>query len=110
MAANRGQMENTRATEVAGLNNRLDAIGWALLLILTGLVWIAPKALVPEGAWLLGLGLILLGVNVARSLNAIPVQGFGIWLGILALALGAVRSGRFDPGTGASTCQSSQSR
>jgi hypothetical protein len=90
MVAHMGQTENIRATDVVELNNRLDAIGWALLLILTGLVWIAPRALVPEGAWLIGFGLILLGVNVARSLNAIPVQGFGIWLGTLALVLGGL--------------------
>jgi hypothetical protein len=88
MSTQLSQPKNVQATEEPALNKRLDTIGWALLLILTGGVWLSPKGLVPEGTWLIGLGLILLGVNVARSLNAIPINGFTTTLGILALVLG----------------------
>jgi len=90
MSTQLSQLTNARATEESALNKRLETIGWGLLLILTGGVWLAPKGLVPEGTWLIGFGLILLGVNVARSLNAIPINGFTTTLGILALVLGAV--------------------
>jgi len=36
------------------LDRRLNDIGWGLLLMLTGLIWLVPTERVPEGAWLLG--------------------------------------------------------
>ena len=36
------------------LDRRLHDIGWGLLLMLTGMVWLVPAERVPEGAWLLG--------------------------------------------------------
>ena len=79
------------AAEGPALDKRLETAGWALLLISTGVVWMAPKGLVPEGAWLIVFGLILAGVNAARKLNGIPVSGFGIALGVLALGLGGAQ-------------------
>jgi hypothetical protein len=35
---------------------RLDEIAMALVLIMTGGLWLAPKAMFPEGTWLAGLG------------------------------------------------------
>ena len=71
------------------LDKRLDAIGWALFLIMIGGLLLAPKESVPEGAWLIGVGLIILGVNAVRYVNAIKVSGFWIVVGIIALAAGA---------------------
>jgi hypothetical protein len=67
---------------------RLDDVGWALFLILIGAIWLLPADTVPEGTWLVGAGLILLGINAVRSLRGIKVSGFAITLGVLALVAG----------------------
>jgi hypothetical protein len=67
------------------LDRRLHDIGWGLLLMLTGMIWLVPAERVPEGAWLLGVAAILLGVNVVRYVKHIAVSGFSLVLGLAAL-------------------------
>ena len=67
---------------------RLDEIAMALVLIMTGGLWLAPKAMFPEGTWLAGLGLILLGLNAVRRILGIRVSGFDIVVGFIALVAG----------------------
>jgi hypothetical protein len=80
------------------LDRRLHDIGWGLLLMLTGMIWLVPAERVPEGAWLLGVAAILLGVNVVSYVKHITVSGFSLGSG----------SRRFLPpsaGSGARTCR-----
>jgi hypothetical protein len=70
---------------------RFEEIALALALIMTGALWLAPKAMFPEGTWLAGMGLILLGLNAARRIRGIKASGFGIGLGLVALAAGVGR-------------------
>ena len=70
---------------------RLEEIALALVLIMTGALWLAPKAIFPEGAWLAGVGLILLGLNAARGIRGLKTSGFGIIAGLIALAAGVGR-------------------
>ena len=70
---------------------RLDEIAMALVLIMTGGLWLAPKAMFPEGTWLAGLGLILLGLNGVRRIRGLKTSGFGIIVGLIALAAGIGR-------------------
>lgn len=70
------------------LNRRLEAIGWGLFLITIGILWLAPQGVVPEGTWLIAAGAILLGVNLARYLNAITLSGTSLLLGLLAIVFG----------------------
>ena len=70
------------------VTKRLDELAWALFLILIGAIWLLPAGTVPEGTWLVGAGLILLGVNAARALKGIKVSGLAIALGVLALVAG----------------------
>lgn len=70
------------------VSRRLDELAWALFLILVGAIWLLPAGTVPEGTWLVGAGLILLGINAVRSLRGIKMSGFGIVLGVLALVAG----------------------
>ncbi len=65
---------------------RLDEIAMALALIVTGALWLAPKAMFPEGTWLVGVGLILLGLNAARRIRGLKTSGFGIIVGLIASA------------------------
>jgi hypothetical protein len=70
---------------------RLDEVALALALIMTGALWLAPKAMFPDGTWLVGAGLILLGLNAARRLRGIKASGFGIIVGLIAAAGGIGR-------------------
>ena len=81
----------------AQLDRRLNDIGWGLLLMLTGAIWLMPPADVPPGAWLFGVGVILLGVNVARYLKHIAVSGFSVALGVAALVAALSQIWRTDP-------------
>ncbi len=70
------------------LSKRLEAIAWGLFLIMIGGLWFLPDETVPEGTWLLGVGLIMLGLNGVRYLYGIKMSGFTIFLGIIALVIG----------------------
>ena len=78
----------TQNVQKSDLSKRLEAIGWALFLIMMGGIWLVSNEWVPQGAWLIGAGLIMLGLNVARYLSGIKISGFTIVLGLLALILG----------------------
>jgi hypothetical protein len=73
------------------LGKRLEELGLALFLVMTGALWLAPSGVIPEGTWLAGAGIILLGLNAARHFNGLGVQGFGIVAGIAALVGGVGR-------------------
>jgi hypothetical protein len=74
-----------------GLGARLDEIAWALFLIMTGALWLTPGGWAPDGTWLVGLGLILLGWSGARRFSRRPVSASGIAVGITALVAGVGR-------------------
>jgi hypothetical protein len=44
--------------------------------------------LVPQGTWLIGTGLIMLGLNGVRYFNGIKMHGFTLVLGLLTLLAG----------------------
>jgi len=70
------------------IKRNFEAIAWGALFIWWGITVMIPT--LPEGTGALGIGLILIGVNVARSLNGVPVSRFSITLGILALIWGGL--------------------
>lgn len=75
-------------SEKATLNKRLETIFWGLFLIMLGGWAFIPKATIPSGLWSIGVGLLLLGLNVARYFNHIRMSGFTTVLGILAVVGG----------------------
>jgi hypothetical protein len=78
--------ENSQSEDVG---QRLDAIGWGLFLLMLGALWLVPEEWgVPEGAWLIGAGVIILGLILVRYLNGLQVSGFWLFLGALALGTG----------------------
>ncbi len=77
-------------------DRRLHDVTWGLLLLITGIVWLVPREQVPEGAWLIGVAAVLLGVNLVRALAHIRMNGFSLMLGILALAAALTRLWRPD--------------
>ena len=44
----------------------------------------------PSATWVLGVGLILIALNAARVRNGLPISGFTITVGILALVWGGL--------------------
>ncbi len=82
------QAASNQDTQKSALNRRLEAIGWGLFLIMIGAIWLVPDGQVPQGTWLIGAGLIMLGINWVRHHNGIKMSGLTIILGILALFAG----------------------
>jgi hypothetical protein len=82
-------MENT-----ATLNHNLATIGNGALLIWWGIVIMFDPLTIGMGA--IGTGLIMLGVNAARSMNGIPTKGSTTIIGIIALLWGTLDT-IFDP-------------
>jgi hypothetical protein len=70
------------------LDRRYDAIGWGALFVWWGMTELFQ--FLPEGSGAVGIGLILLGVNAARTRNGIPSSSFSTSLGILALVWGGL--------------------
>lgn len=68
------------------LNRRLETIGWGLFLIMIGGFALAKG--VPEGTWLIGAGLIMLGLNAVRLVLGIRAGWFTLILGTIALLAG----------------------
>jgi len=85
------QPENVQANEKAVLNKRLEGIGWGLFLIMLGGFGLVPNEVIPKGLWSIGLGVIMLGLNVTRYLLHIKMSGFTTFLGILALISGVLQ-------------------
>ncbi len=70
------------------LNSQLERIGWAVFIIMLGVLWLYPEGTFHEDTWLIGVGAIFLLLNVIRYLYTIAVSWFTIILGLLALAAG----------------------
>jgi hypothetical protein len=70
------------------LNRNFEAIAWGALFIWWGVTELFTS--LPDGAGAIGIGLILIGINVARLLNGIPASGFSTTVGILALVWGGL--------------------
>lgn len=71
------------------LDRQIERIGWGLFLIMIGGLWLMPA--VPEGTWLAGAGVILIGVNLVRNVSGLPMSTFGLLLGGFALALAVAK-------------------
>jgi len=80
-------MDNVRK-----LNQRFEAIAWGAFFLWWGITELFQS--LPNGIGAVGIGLILLGLNLARSLNGIPTSGLTATLGILALVLGGFELAR----------------
>lgn len=71
--------------EKVALNKRLETVFWGLFLIMLGGQWLLPKDALPNGAWSIGVGLLLLGLNAARYFSHLRMSGFTTVLGILSV-------------------------
>jgi hypothetical protein len=76
-------MEDTRKLTV-----NFEMVAWGALFILWGLTEMFK--FLPNGTGAIGIGLILVGLNMARSLAGRPTSGFTTTIGILALLAGGL--------------------
>ena len=77
-------------TEKSPTNKVLDALAWGLFIVLIGVGWYVGSAYkMGTGSYIaLGVGLILLGLNLARTQMHISISKFSLFVGLLALAIG----------------------
>jgi len=84
-----GNLTNSsQNVEKKALSKRLETLGWALFLIMTGGLFLIPSHLIPPGTWLIGVGLIMLGLNAYGYSRGLKVNNFTVFLGVLALGFG----------------------
>ncbi len=84
-----GPPERTNVTGMAtttNLDHRLDVLGWGVFFLMTGVLLLIPG--LPEGTWLVGLGVLLLGLAGARVALGLAFEWFGVILGAGALLAG----------------------
>jgi hypothetical protein len=73
-------------------NQRFVTLGWGLLFVWLGAWWgFLENGLLPAGAGALGLGLILVGLNVVRWLKGVPINSLSSAFGALFLILGGMK-------------------
>jgi uncharacterized membrane protein len=77
--------------EKAALNKRLESMGWGLFLIMLGGFAMVPSETIPKGVWSIGIGVIMLGLNLARYMNKIKMSGFTTFLGVISLVSGTLQ-------------------
>jgi hypothetical protein len=78
------------ATE--NLNRRFETLAWGLLFLWLGAWWgFWDSGILPGGSGALGVGLILLGLNMARWLKGIPISVLSTSFGALFLLLGLMK-------------------
>ncbi|HEX8946505.1 MAG TPA: hypothetical protein VF785_25435 [Gemmatimonadaceae bacterium] len=66
----------------------LSQVGWGVFLLLTGIAWILPSERHPGAFWLIGVGALLLLLSAIRNRLHMSVDGFGVFVGVVALIAG----------------------
>jgi hypothetical protein len=77
--------------EKAALNKRLETIAWGLYIIMLGGFAFLPDNTMPKGASSIGVGLLMLGLNLVRYLKGIKMSGFTTFLGVVSLVSGVMQ-------------------
>jgi hypothetical protein len=80
-------MENTPKSNID-----FGTIAWGAFFILWGITEMFKS--LPDGTGTLGIGIILVGLNLARLWKGQPASGFTTTLGVLALLLGSLQLAR----------------
>ena len=82
-------MEKTNKN--SSMNKLLDGIAWGSFFIILGIGWLLSSYYAVEvGAYVaIGVGAILVVINVARPRLGISISKFSLFIGLIALALGS---------------------
>jgi hypothetical protein len=85
-----GVADTTKADNASphntNLAHRLDVLGWGVFFLMTGVLMLFPS--LPEGTWLVGLGVLMLGLAAVRVGLGLAFEWFGVILGTGALVAG----------------------
>jgi hypothetical protein len=74
-----------------GINNKLlNGVAWGAFFVVLGIGWLASNAYtIDVGAYIaIGVGIILIAINLARLNGGISLSKFSLFIGLIALALG----------------------
>ncbi len=74
----------------AALNKNMETAAWGCFLIMLGGFMFVPDNVVEGGWWSIGVGLIMLGLNVTRYFNKIRMSSFTTFLGIISVIGGTL--------------------
>jgi hypothetical protein len=82
-------MEVKKMNDNSITNKVLDAIAWGVFIVLLGAGWITSTYYqMDTGIYVaLGVGVILIALNLARKTARIAISKFSLFIGMLALAL-----------------------
>ena len=72
------------------VDSHLQTAAWGIIIILFGGLSLVPGD--QTRFFVLGIGIILLGLNLLRYVNRIPMNGFSTALGMVSLILGGITS------------------
>ncbi len=70
------------------LGERLDDVAWALLFLMSGAVLLVPGIPHPWAAWFIGVGAILVGLNLVRYASGLRLHVLITGSGAIAMAAG----------------------
>jgi hypothetical protein len=95
VTARKGTSQNTQEVQItaknaekAALNKRLETIGWGCFVLMVGGFIFVPHTIVAKGVWSIGVGVIMLGLNIARFFYGIRLSSFTTFLGVVSLIVG----------------------
>lgn len=68
----------------------MTTVAWGLFFVLIGGAWMYGQAYGVDTGWIIaiGVGLILIGLNIARTRVGVRMGRFSLGIGILALVIG----------------------
>lgn len=70
------------------VSENIHNIGWGIFLIFAGIIWLLPAGTLPDGAFYIGIGVLILGLNLIKYLKGFHVSWIMPVLGILILVKG----------------------
>ena len=85
-----------RSAETALWDRRLNHIGWGILLMFTGSVWLLLPEAAPPGTWLFAIAPVLVGVNAVRYAMHTAVGGLSVGFALCALVAAISQIWRTD--------------
>ena len=89
--AQASQVERTQDPDKVALNKRMETIAWGAFLIMLGGFALVPGGTIAKGWWSIGVGVIMLGLNVARYFTKIRMSSFTTFIGLLSVVGGVAQ-------------------
>lgn len=82
-------------------NRKIEHASWALFLMFFGLMFIVDEKIIPDGAWMMGIGALLVLLNILRYTQSLPLSHFTSGLGVILIIFGIGDYASYDIPKGA---------